>query len=62
MLSDSIKLTLKDAGKKLTGNRKRDFMTKVTEDYFDSSARKAETILGWDAIVYNSDCMNGERE
>jgi hypothetical protein len=48
MLSDSIKLTLKDAGKKLTGNRKRDFMAKVTEDYFDSSARKAETILGWD--------------
>ena len=23
-------------------------MAKVTEDYFDSSARKAETVLGWD--------------
>ncbi|MEH2027004.1 hypothetical protein [Nostoc sp.] len=22
-------------------------MAKVTEDYFDSSARKAETVLGW---------------
>jgi hypothetical protein len=48
MLTDTIKSTFKDAGKKLTGNRKRDFMAKVTEDYFDSSARKAETVLGWD--------------
>lgn len=47
MLDNTIKLTLKDAVKKLTGNRKRDFMAKVTEDYFDGSARKAETILGW---------------
>jgi hypothetical protein len=48
MLTATIKSTFKDAGKKLTGNRKRDFMAKVTEDYFDSSARKAETVLGWD--------------
>lgn len=48
MLTDTIKSTFKDAAKKLTGNRKRDFMAKVTEDYFDLSARKAETILGWD--------------
>jgi len=47
MLTDTIKSTFKDAAKKLTGNRKRDFMAKVTEDYFDSSARKAETVLGW---------------
>lgn len=47
MLSDPIKSTLKDAAKKLTGNRKRAFMAKVTEDYFDGSARKAETVLGW---------------
>lgn len=47
MLNDTIKSTLKDAAKKLTGNRKRDFMAKVTEDYFDTSARKAETVLGW---------------
>jgi len=47
MLDNTIKLTLKDAAKKLTGNRKRDLMAKVTEDYFDGSARKAETILGW---------------
>ncbi|MGI8500921.1 MAG: hypothetical protein ACR2LR_07240, partial [Hassallia sp.] len=47
MLTDTIKSTFKDAAKKLTGNRKRDFMAKVTEDYFDSSARIAETVLGW---------------
>ncbi|MBE9149307.1 hypothetical protein [Coleofasciculus sp. LEGE 07092] len=47
MLSDSIKSTIKDAATKLTGNRKRAFMAKVTEDYFEGSARKAETVLGW---------------
>lgn len=47
MLTDTIKSTFKDAAKKLTGSRKRDFMAKVSEDYFDSSARKAETVLGW---------------
>ena len=47
MLSDPIQSTLKDAAKKLTGNRKRDFMAKVTEDYFEGSARRAETVLGW---------------
>lgn len=47
MLNDTIQSTFKDAAKKLTGNRKRDFMAKVTEDYFEGSARKAETVLGW---------------
>lgn len=47
MLTKTIQLTFKDAAKKLTGHRKRDFMAKVSEDYFDGSARKAETILGW---------------
>jgi hypothetical protein len=47
MLNDAIKTTLKDAAKKLTGHRKRDFMAKVAEDYFDGSARKTETSLGW---------------
>lgn len=47
MLSDTVKSTFKDAAKKLTGNRKRDFMAKVTEEYFEGSARKAETVLGW---------------
>lgn len=47
MLSDPIKSSFKDAAKKLTGFRKRDFMAKVAEDYFDGSARKTETHLGW---------------
>ena len=38
---------MKDAAQKLTGYRKRDFMGKVAEDYFSGSARKVETVLGW---------------
>lgn len=48
MLSEPVKVTIKDAAKKLTGYRKRDFIAKVSEDYFDGSARKAETVFGWD--------------
>jgi hypothetical protein len=47
MLSEQIKATLKDACQKLTGPKKRAFMAKVAEDYFDSSARKTESHLGW---------------
>jgi Rhodopirellula transposase DDE domain len=47
MLSEQIKATLKDACQKLTGPKKRAFMAKVAEDYFDGSARKTETHLGW---------------
>ena len=47
ILTETVKATFKDASEKLTGYRKRDFMAKVTEDYFDGSARKAETVLGW---------------
>jgi hypothetical protein len=52
MLNDKIKATFKDAAKKLTGHRKRDFMAKVTEDYFEGSARRAESTLGW-----NRECV-----
>lgn len=47
MLSEAVKATFKDAAQKLTGHRKRDFMAKVTEDYLDGSARRAETVFGW---------------
>jgi Rhodopirellula transposase DDE domain len=47
ILNDTVKATVKDAAQKLTGYRKRDFMAKVAEDYFSGSARKAETVLGW---------------
>lgn len=46
-LDERIKSTLKDAAKKLTGAKKRAFMAQATEDYFDGSARKAETYLCW---------------
>lgn len=47
MLEEKIKSTLQDAARKLTGPKKRAFMAKATEDYFDGSARKAETYVGW---------------
>jgi Rhodopirellula transposase DDE domain len=47
MLSETVKATFKDAAQKLTGNRKRDFMAKVAEDYLEGSARRAETMFGW---------------
>jgi len=47
MLTEKVQSTLKDAAKKLTGYKKRDFISKVTEDYFGGSARKGETVVGW---------------
>jgi hypothetical protein len=47
ILAETVLATFKEASKKLTGYRKRDFIAKVTEDYFDGSARKAETVMGW---------------
>ncbi len=47
ILTETVLATFKDASKKLTGHCKRDFMAKVTEDYFDGSARKAQTVMGW---------------
>ncbi len=47
LLDDTVKSTIRDAARKLTGHRKRDFMAKVTEDYLSGSARKAERVLGW---------------
>lgn len=46
-LTQTVKSTIKDAAGKLTSHRKRDFMAKVSEDYCGGSARKAETIFGW---------------
>ncbi len=47
MLTEKIKLTFKDAAKKLTGFKKRAFIAQVTIDYLNSSPRYAETQLGW---------------
>ena len=40
--------TLKNAAKKLTGAKRREFEAEVTIDYFDSKAYLAEQALGWD--------------
>jgi len=50
-LTETVKSTFKDAAEKLTGNRKRDFIAKVTQDYFGGSARRAETVLGWNRHI-----------
>ena len=47
MLSDQVKVTFRDAAQKLTGWKKRAVMAKVAEDYFEGSARRSETYLGW---------------
>ncbi len=47
MLTEQIKLTFKDAVKKLTGAKKRAFMAQVAQDYFNKSPRKTERELGW---------------
>ena len=47
MLEAMAKSTIRDAAQKLTGLKKRAFMAKVTEDYFNGSARQAETHFDW---------------
>jgi hypothetical protein len=47
LLNDTVKATIKDAAEKLTGQPKRSFMAKVAQDYLGGSARKAETVFGW---------------
>ena len=47
IFSESIQSSLKDAAQKLTSSQRRAFMAKVAEDYFQGSARKTETYMGW---------------
>jgi hypothetical protein len=46
-LEPKLKASLKDASVKLTGAKKRAFMAKATQEYFNGSARQAETYMGW---------------
>lgn len=46
-LTDEVRSLLKDAAAKLTGPDKRNFMAKTALTFFDGSARKAETCMGW---------------
>ena len=47
MLTKKLIALFKDTARKLTGPNKRAFMARVAQMYFDSSARKAESHLGW---------------
>ena len=47
-LSKEYIATLKDAAKKLTGEKRRAFEGQVTLDYFNSKPYLAEQTLGWD--------------
>ena len=47
-LSKQYIATLKDAAKKLTGEKRRAFEAQVTLDYFNSKPYLAEQTLGWD--------------
>jgi len=47
MLNETAQSKFKGTSEKLTGHRKRDFMGRVSEEYFGGSARKAETVMGW---------------
>jgi transposase len=42
MLDERVKSTLKDAARKLTGPKKRAFMAKVAEDYFDLATNQLD--------------------
>ena len=46
-LDPKLKVSLKDASRKLTGVKKRAFIAQVAIDYFNSSPRQAETYMGW---------------
>lgn len=45
-MSVAVKAIIKDAAQKLIGHRRRAFMAKVAEDYFQGSARQTETYWG----------------
>ena len=49
MLSDQIKATFKDAARKLTGPKKREFTAQVALDYFDGLLEKQKP--SWVGIV-----------
>lgn len=46
-LNEQFKGTLKDAARKLTGEKKRVFVAQVCLDYFQGSARRSERQMGW---------------
>jgi hypothetical protein len=46
-LTDAVIQTIRDAARKLTGPKRRQFEAQVALDYLGGSARKAQTVFGW---------------
>jgi len=46
-MDNELKEIIKDAAKRLTGFRRREYQAKITSDYFGGSARKSEREMGW---------------
>lgn len=46
-LTETMKATIKDAAKKLTGAKRRAFQAQVALDYLEGQARQAEAQFGW---------------
>jgi transposase len=46
-LTDAVIRTIRDAARKLTGPKRRQFQAQVALDYLGGSARKAQTVFGW---------------
>ncbi|MDM8514667.1 hypothetical protein QUF76_00575 [Desulfobacterales bacterium HSG16] len=46
-MCDEKKALVKDAAKRLTGFKRREYQARITLDYFGGNARKAERELGW---------------
>lgn len=42
-----MKALVKDAGRRLTGYRRRAFQAVITQKYFEGVSRKAERVMGW---------------
>ena len=46
-IDEKTKALLKEAGTKLTGAKKREFMAKTTLELYEGSERQAESQMGW---------------
>jgi hypothetical protein len=46
-MSEAERELIKDASKRLTGFKRRQYQASITLKYFDGNARKAERVLGW---------------
>lgn len=46
-MNEETKVLIKDASKRLTGHKRREYQAHITTKYFDGSPYKAEREMGW---------------